>query len=566
MPSGGGETLEKSPYGKTLLGKDSKANRRLFRKGTKFGNIPVAASICDGDRCPYYNYKEDAADGTKDHERRRSERPIHVLIASFRDRLCPRTLHNAFRRAKNPHRIFIRIIDQSKPGSELIDDAGCWDRYCKDYDTGCKRYEKQVRTVHVDSSKARGPTHARSKLSAMVHWDYVHGNDGEVDLHAVDLNDFCMQIDSHMDFSDDYDDGLIGMFHRTENDYAVLSTYVTDIEHNNKENQPLPNLCMVMFTSSIRNWGTKQCTRLVRPKLTNAMWGAGLSFHRCHAEINVPVDPYLDGVFDGEEGSRGIRFFTHGYDVYTPDRVLVTHDYHTHQSNPIVHTWGNRDDGDRTQGEYNWEAQLLQARPTVETFGSSRLNMLLGIGSHHNSTEDERNELAMVRSSRYGIGTKRTLAQVDEFTGIDLLHQKMVENKCGNLVWVPYQESPDYGVPRQLARRYAREVGAPPTLRADGGEVGREPADEPPEHHGVASRDDHVLSDPGKGGGVGGGGGDAPRLRRSVGDADPDTRLSAVNRMLVEHGLSGWVLVFLLIVAARLIAHKGRSKNERHKN
>ena len=57
------------------------------------------------------------------------------------------------------------------------------------------------------------------------------------------------------------------------------------------------------------------------------MWGAGLSFHRCHAEVNVPVDPYLDNVFDGEEGSRGIRFFTHGYDVYTPHRVLVTHDY-----------------------------------------------------------------------------------------------------------------------------------------------------------------------------------------------------------------------------------------------
>ena len=61
--------------------------------------------------------------------------------------------------------------------------------------------------------------------------------------------------------------------------------------------------------------------------LLAAMWGAGLSFHRCHAEINVPVDPYLDNVFDGEEGSRGIRFFTHGYDVYSPHRVLVTHDY-----------------------------------------------------------------------------------------------------------------------------------------------------------------------------------------------------------------------------------------------
>ena len=66
---------------------------------------------------------------------------------------------------------------------------------------------------------------------------------------------------------------------------------------------------------------------LLHLNLCAAMWGAGLSFHRCHAEINVPVDPYLDNVFDGEEGSRGIRFFTHGYDVYSPHRVLVTHDY-----------------------------------------------------------------------------------------------------------------------------------------------------------------------------------------------------------------------------------------------
>jgi hypothetical protein len=172
-----------------------------------------------------------------------------------------------------------------------------------------------------------------------------------------------MQTDSHMDFSDNFDVGLVDMFHKTENDYAVLSTYVTDIEQNNKDPNNVPHLCMVEFTSSIRNWGTKECTNLRKPKLTNgtcllcekfvcircshlmsylnitllkyyyitnlcaAMWGAGLSFHRCHAEVNVPVDPYLDNVFDGEEGSRGIRFFTHGYDVYTPHRVLVTHDY-----------------------------------------------------------------------------------------------------------------------------------------------------------------------------------------------------------------------------------------------
>ena len=141
------------------------------------------------------------------------------------------------------------------------------------------------------------------------------------------MQDFCMQTDSHMDFSDNWDTEMVDMFHLTQNDYSVLSTYVTDIGENNKDPTNVPHLCLVQFTSSIRNWGTKECNFLTKPKLTNAMWGAGLSFHRCHAELNVPVDPYLDNVFDGEEGSRGIRFFTHGYDVYTPHRVLVTHDY-----------------------------------------------------------------------------------------------------------------------------------------------------------------------------------------------------------------------------------------------
>ncbi len=78
-----------------------------------------------------------------------------------------------------------------------------------------------------------------------------------------------MQTDSHMDFSDNFDVDLIDMFHATENDYAVLSTYVTDIAENNKDPTNVPNLCMVEFTSSIRNWATKECNFLRRPKLTN---------------------------------------------------------------------------------------------------------------------------------------------------------------------------------------------------------------------------------------------------------------------------------------------------------
>ena len=70
---------------------------------------------------------------------------------------------------------------------------------------------------------------------------------------------------------------------------------------------------------------------LPHPKLTNAVWGAGLSFSKCHAERKVPYDPHTPGIFDGEEFSRSLRYWTWGYDIYTPHRVYVVHDYQISQ-------------------------------------------------------------------------------------------------------------------------------------------------------------------------------------------------------------------------------------------
>ena len=124
--------------------------------------------------------------------------------------------------------------------------------------------------------------------------------------------------------------------------------------------------------------------------MTNLVWGAGMSFQKCHAELNVPYDPYLDNVFDGEETSRGIRFFTHGYDVYTPDKVLVTHDYEGHQSNPIIHSWGrknaqkaNIDDPERKAKfdnvDWSYMDQITKMKGVVEPDSVKRANILMGI-------------------------------------------------------------------------------------------------------------------------------------------------------------------------------------------
>ena len=243
-----------------------------------------------------------------------------------------------------------------------------------------------------------------------------------------------------MDFSQGFDVKLIEMFHRTHNDNAVLSTDVAPMEQTDKFPQEVPHLCMVSFTGTWRNWCTKSCDNLKRPKLTNIPWGAGLSFSKCHADLNVPYDPFLPNIFDGEE----FRYFTHGYDIYTPDQVLVTHDYSGHQYNPNVHTWGGMggsgkeghrsDDGDSDLCFFMKDInEMIEA---VEPKGMKRINILLGF---------IQNEVLFNRiaATKYGHGNRRTLQQAIEFSGFDPTLKKMVKNCCGNLKWVPFDEADD---------------------------------------------------------------------------------------------------------------------------
>lgn len=57
----------------------------------------------------------------------------------------------------------------------------------------------------------------------------------------------------------------------------------------------VPHLCIVKFHGvggMPRNYGTKCMRMFPQPKLTNAVWGAGLSFAKCHAEKKVCASQY----------------------------------------------------------------------------------------------------------------------------------------------------------------------------------------------------------------------------------------------------------------------------------
>lgn len=57
---------------------------------------------------------------------KKSDSTMFIMIASFRDKLCPHTLFNAFSKAQHPSRIHIGVVDQS-----LEDDVNCVQEYCR---------------------------------------------------------------------------------------------------------------------------------------------------------------------------------------------------------------------------------------------------------------------------------------------------------------------------------------------------------------------------------------------------------------------------------------------------
>jgi len=50
-----------------------------------------------------------------------------------------------------------------------------------------------------------------------------------------------------------------------------------------------------------------------------------------------------------------------------------------------------------------------------------------------------------MKQSRFGLGDRRTLDQLIQFSGIDLRNSRVTidgKNRCGNLRWIPFVEHP----------------------------------------------------------------------------------------------------------------------------
>jgi hypothetical protein len=309
---------------------------------------------------------------------------VFVSIASYRDDVCNSTLRDLYKTAKNPKNVFVGICQQN----DKLDP----DCVPKDF-----KYNANVRVIRMPYHNAKGPTYARYLCSTLCN--------GET---------YYMQIDSHTKFTNNWDEKCIQMIkdikQQSLSKKPVLSSYPMTIDDYTPDDQSttVPTMCKSFFNERgmISFLGAETIDQKGK-YARNPYMASGFLFCESYFLNELPYDPTLDYLFVGEEISHSIRFYTWGWDIFTPTKNIVYHEY-TRSEKPKI--W--------TDVEYTDEQAF------------EKIKLLLKI--EHDKTKVPGHMLKNIKE--YGLGPVRTLEDYYNFAGIHLKEQQTVKNFCNGTV------------------------------------------------------------------------------------------------------------------------------------
>lgn len=281
---------------------------------------------------------------------------IFVSVPSYRDVMCTHTIQSAFANAKFPNRIVIGACEQNASSDE-----SCVTQHVQ---------QGIVRLISIPYHKARGPCIARYMCYTLYQDE-----------------DLYLQVDSHTRFSKDWDVKCTDMANQGPFPIhkCVYSTHPIDVDATDWENHEPSTVrdatwsdsSSLMFQGKFLGHGFK----------TSRQIGGG--FLLTHRDVirQVPLDPNLNGLFNGEELLYSARLFTHGFHILAPPRNVVAHDY-SYSSHKVP--W--EDD------TFSWNEN------PNETDGVRRADKLL---------------LGTLSDSQFGMGTQKTLHDFWDYIQID---------------------------------------------------------------------------------------------------------------------------------------------------
>jgi hypothetical protein len=213
----------------------------------------------------------------------RDDNSIFVGLVTYRDPYCPMTIKSLYSQARHPEKLFIVLFQQNcfekvcrtgvlKGGivENADTDIDCYSEFCKSPEgirsNACNT--GQVRLFNVNESESLGPYMARYLA--------VKFYQGE---------QYYLQIDSHSEFVENWDDKLIKMVRDAPAKNPVISCYPPDSTNNWKDSIGF-RICDSEYAHAQIEW---QIIRL----------GSGMQFDHSFSKVPIYAPFVAAGFFFG---------------------------------------------------------------------------------------------------------------------------------------------------------------------------------------------------------------------------------------------------------------------------
>ena len=300
---------------------------------------------------------------------------IFVSIASYRDDECMTTIKSLYEKAQNPHRVICGICSQNKDEKEEC--------VPKDFP-----YKDKIRVIRLKHTDAKGPTWARYLAS-----------------HLWNGEEYFLQIDSHLKMKDNWDERVIKMYQDCPSKKSILTHYPPEDEKDNNSTYT----CSSHYENNFHIISEAQIiSKRDKPFMTPYV-SAGFLFGKYTFLNEVPFDPYLPYLFQGEEILLATRFWTNGWDIYNLTEPMCVHNY-------------SRDKKPRF-----WNDNSHQEWHTVQQESNKRYYYFIG-----QKKPEDIEQLLKKNEDYFGMGRERTVQSWFEFAGIDPKTKK-VTSRCKSM-------------------------------------------------------------------------------------------------------------------------------------
>ena len=330
---------------------------------------------------------------------------IFVSIASYRDFECSKTVQSLFENANEPNNIFVGICSQnsSSPDEECLPDNF--------------KYSNNIRIHKLKHTEALGPTYARYLCS-----------------HLWKGEEFYLQIDSHILFDKNWDKTILNMYKQLPHKKCGFVGYPPNYGQNPAENPSY--ICSSHFEKINDQEGTfdivSEARIISKPdRKGNAFmtpyFSAGFFFCNASFLYDVPYDPYLPYLFQGEEPLMAIRLYTSGWDMYNIPVPICTHNYADHETQ-----------NDQARKPKFWSDNSHINWQSIQNCSKKRYFKIIG---QNVKCKPE----SLIHINYYGLGNQRTPQEYYDFAGINV-KDKQIESRCNSKYdaklkkWIPMTE------------------------------------------------------------------------------------------------------------------------------